>query len=316
MNAAIKLIKSTESDLELLYDLQVKAFLPLYQKYQDTETSPALESKQKLLSKICSSDFYIVYIGKYPIGGIRINEDKNIENIRWISPLFIIPEYQNRGIATNVLHQIFTMYNDTVQWKLATIKQEDGNCHLYEKCGFKRIGNETVVNDTMTLIKYAKSCVESRRFCDEDADTVSQIITRNFIEVNSKDYGIEKMQELAKVYDAEKVKQTASYAHTYVFEWNGIIVGTGSISSFWGSKTESILLTIFVLPEHHQKGIGREIINTLEKDELFLRANRIEIPASITATEFYRTLGYEYKNGMKELDEEGHYRLEKFKESK
>ena len=92
------------------------------------------------------------------------------------------------------------------------------------------------------------------------------------------------------------------------------IVGTGSISSFWGSKTESILLTIFVLPEFHGKGIGRKIINTLEQDEFYVRATRIEIPASITATEFYRKFGYDYKNGVKELDEEYHYRLEKFKE--
>jgi len=121
------------------------------------------------------------------------------------------------------------------------------------------------------------------------------------------------MEKLAKVYDSGKVLNIANYAHMYVFEWNGKIVGTGSISSFWGSKTESILLTIFVLPEFHGKGIGRKIINTLEQDEFYVRATRIEIPASITATEFYRKFGYDYKNGVKELDEEYHYRLEKFK---
>lgn len=47
----------------------------------------------------------------------------------------------------------------------------------------------------------------------------------------------------------------------------------------------------------------------------YVRATRIEIPASITATEFYRKFGYDYKNGVKELDEEHHYRLEKFKEA-
>ena len=31
--------------------------------------------------------------------------------------------------------------------------------------------------------------------------------------------------------------------------------------------------------------------------------------------EFYRKFGYDYKNGVKELDEEHHYRLEKFKEA-
>ena len=76
------------------------------------------------------------------------------------------------------------------------------------------------------------------------------------------------------------------------------MVAVGSISSFWGSFTESILLTIFVVPELHGQGIGRLIIETLENDELFLRAERIEIPASITAVEFYRKQGYDFKNGM------------------
>ena len=123
------------------------------------------------------------------------------------------------------------------------------------------------------------------------------------------------METLAKVYDEEKVLNVASYAHMYVFEFEEKIVGTGSISSFWGNETESILLCVFVLPEFHGKGIGRKIINTLEQDEFYVRANRIEIPASVTATEFYRKFGYDYKDGVKELDNEHHYRLEKFKEA-
>lgn len=120
------------------------------------------------------------------------------------------------------------------------------------------------------------------------------------------------MQALAAVYNIEKILHIASYAHMYVFELENQIVGVGAISSFWGSKTESILLTIFVLPQLHGNGIGSLIIHTLEQDELFVRAGRVEIPASITAVEFYRKFGYDYKNGVKELDEEHHYRLEKF----
>ena len=121
------------------------------------------------------------------------------------------------------------------------------------------------------------------------------------------------MKELAQSHDAAWVRQVAGYAHMYVFERGNQIIGVGSISSFWESETESILLTVFVLPELHGKGIGRLIIKTLEADDLFTRADRIEIPASITAVEFYRKFGYNYKNGVKELDDEGHYRLEKFR---
>ena len=76
-----------------------------------------------------------------------------------------------------------------------------------------------------------------------------------------------------------------------------------------------LLLCIFVLLQFHGKGVGRKIINTLETDEFYVRANRIEIPVSITATEFYRKFGYDYKNGVKKLDDEQHNRLEKFKEA-
>ncbi len=156
--------------------------------------------------------------------------------------------------------------------------------------------------------------VTVRPFAPEDAGAVSRLICRNFLEVNSRDYGIAEMEKRAAEYTPRKVAQIAGYAHMYVFEQQRQIVGVGAISSYWGSETESILLTIFVLPQLHGKGIGRRIIETLEADILYRRAVRVEIPASITAAEFYRRFGYDYKNGRKELDEEGHYRLEKFKE--
>ena len=152
-----------------------------------------------------------------------------------------------------------------------------------------------------------------RRFQPSDAEQLSAIVCRNLIEVNSRDYPLEEMQALASSYHAEKILQMASNAHTYVVCEENRIVGTGSISSFWGSETESILLTIFVLPEYHGKGFGKKIIEALERDELFLRASRIEIPASITACRFYEKMGYHYKNNTKTLDEEGLYRMEKFR---
>lgn len=68
-----------------------------------------------------------------------------------------------------------------------------------------------------------------------------------------------------------------------------------------------------MLPEIHGNGIGKVIIQTLEQDELYLQSSQVEIPASITATEFYRKFGYDYKSGIKELDDEQHYRMEKYK---
>lgn len=153
----------------------------------------------------------------------------------------------------------------------------------------------------------------ARRYETRDATEVITLIKRNLLEVNSKDYGIEAMQKAANTFTIEKINENAKNGHMYVIIKDETIVGTGTISSFNNRKDESILLTIFVLPKYHRFGIGRYIIQTLQKDPLFLQSKRIEIPASITACGFYEKMGYSYKNGIKELDEDKHYRMEKFK---
>ena len=339
MNEKVELILATADDAELIHNMKYKAFLPLYEKYHDDETTPVNEKMDRLNYQLThsNSQYYLIKLGEENVGAIRVarkikknrdsencdnnvnheqSEPEYVQDVLFISPLFILPEYQNRGIAQTAIKQVFDLYPDAVTWRLDTIKQEKGNCHLYEKCGFVRIGNEHVVNEEMTLIDYEKTNVSVREFKNEDAEVVSQLLARNFIEVNSKDYGIEPMKALAAHHNAEWVRQIAGDSHMYIFEWKNQIVGVGSIAAFWGSETESILLTVFVLPELHGKGIGRTIIGTLEDDEFFTRACRIEIPASVTATEFYRKFGYDYKYGIKQLDEEGHYRLEKFREVK
>lgn len=318
MRNEMELKLATADNAQLLHKLQVEAFMPLYEKYHDDDMSPAKESLERVREKIEeeNSEFYLIYFEKRVVGGIRIrhhHKGLKVEHVSWISPLFIIPAFQNRGIAKVVIEKVFELYPETLIWRLDTIKEEKGNCHLYEKCGFIRVGEEHVINEQMTLVDYEKSCITVRRFKETDAENVSRLVRRNMLEVNSKDYGLEAMQKVAEEYSAEKILQTAGYAHMYVFEWREEIVGVGAISSFWGSETESILLTIFVLPELHGKGIGRTIIDTLEKDELYTRAERIEIPASITGVEFYRKFGYDYKNGVRELDDEGNIRLEKFR---
>ena len=54
-------------------------------------------------------------------------------------------------------------------------------------------------------------------------------------------------------------------------------------------------------------------LNIKERDEYFLRAKRIEIPASITAVQFYKKMEYSYKNGINKADDEGIVRMEKFR---
>ena len=155
--------------------------------------------------------------------------------------------------------------------------------------------------------------MEIRRFKETDAQEVSALIAKTLRTTNAKDYSSEFIENEVKVLTPEYIAWRASWTHFYVVCEGETIIGCGAIGPYWGSETESSLFTIFVLPAYQGRGIGREIIRTLEQDEFALRAKRIEIPASITACEFYRKMGYDYKSGVNQEDEEGLYRLEKFR---
>lgn len=160
-----------------------------------------------------------------------------------------------------------------------------------------------MMNDKVTI----------RRFVPADAGAVQNIIHRGLREINSQDYPAKRIEEYCGYFTVEKIRSQAETAHMYVaVSDDGKVVGTGTIAPFWGSETESILLTIYVLPDLIGHGIGTAIIQTLEKDEYALRAKRIEIPSSVTAVNFYRKMGYGFKDGG-EPDEEGLVRMEKQK---
>ena len=126
-----------------------------------------------------------------------------------------------------------------------------------------------------------------RSFCEADAEKVSALIIHTLQASNSKDYSAETISALEKKMQPSGVLERASWTHFYVAEEGGDIIGCGAIGPYWGSETESSLFTIFVLPEYQGMGIGRKIIETLEQDEYFFRAKRVEVPASITAVNFY-----------------------------
>ena len=158
-------------DAELIHQMKYEAFLPLYEKYHDDETSPVREKIDKVIWQLKSeyTDYYIICWKGQDVGAVRVvrklAKTELVEGVLYISPLFILPEYQNRNIAYIALQKVFALYQDVASWKLDTIKQETGNCHLYEKCGFVRVGDEHIINDKMTLIDYEKQMGRNVEIC-------------------------------------------------------------------------------------------------------------------------------------------------------
>ncbi|MFC5405878.1 GNAT family N-acetyltransferase [Cohnella soli] len=156
----ITLFKSGLNEASTIHEMQIKAFMPLLEKYEDYETSPANESVERIIDRMKQSftDYYIIQSSNTSVGAIRVVKKEN-KTYR-VSPIFILPEHQGKGIAQEVFSIIEDKYNDARVWGLDTILQEQGNCYLYEKLGYRRAGGLTQINNKMTIVFYEKRMIE------------------------------------------------------------------------------------------------------------------------------------------------------------
>ncbi len=65
-------------------------------------------------------------------------------------------EFRNKGIAQRAFAEIERIHGKN-HWELDTIFQEKGNCSLYEKLGYKKIGELEKINDKMDIVHYVKN---------------------------------------------------------------------------------------------------------------------------------------------------------------
>ena len=153
----VRLVRINIEDAEKLWKMQVKAFQGLYEKYQDTETSPATESMDKILMRLKQpfTYYYFIEADNTTAGAIRVVDKHEAGKPKRISPIFVMQEYRNKGLAQKAM-MLAEEIHGCSDWELDTILQEKGNCYLYEKMGYRQTGRTEVINDKMTLVFYKK----------------------------------------------------------------------------------------------------------------------------------------------------------------
>ena len=152
----IELIRATMADAEEIWRMQRIAFADLLARYQDYDTNPGSEPLEKVQWRMsqASTHFYFIQADGEITGAIRV-VDAHDDSRKRVSPLFVIPEHRGKGVAQAALRAADTLHGSE-NWQLLTILQEPGNCHLYEKMGYRQVGIAKVVNEKMTLVIYEK----------------------------------------------------------------------------------------------------------------------------------------------------------------
>ena len=96
----IRIQKATEDDLRSIYEMQIQAFQPLLDKYQDYDTSPAAEPFERTLQRFNFDNvaYHLIMLKDEPIGAVRV---------RWQGTTYVLikPGYQNKGYAQEAIRE-------------------------------------------------------------------------------------------------------------------------------------------------------------------------------------------------------------------
>lgn len=155
----LSLRKCDYSDCEKIRQMQKSAFAALLEKYRDYDTNPACESVERIREKMDQpqTTWYFIISGSDVVGCVRLFRI-NDRTMR-ISPIFILPEYQNRGYAQEAMNLLEKENPQADKWELDTILQEEKLCRLYEKLGYRKTGESCDIKDGMTIVYYSKSII-------------------------------------------------------------------------------------------------------------------------------------------------------------
>ncbi len=150
------------------------------------------------------------------------------------------------------------------------------------------------------------------QFQDSHAEAVSNLIRRNLLEVNSKDYGENVVNSLAEYFAPATLLRNSQSQTIFVATQDGQVVGTASLDNFGTAESPNYYaVAVFVLPESHRQGIGLRLMEAVELKAKELGAEKVTLRAAITAKGFYQKLGYRFKDGCEKLDQHGTYVMEK-----
>lgn len=134
-----------------------------------------------------------------------------------------------------------------------------------------------------------------RSFRKEDAEKVSKLICKTLKEVNIKDYPKGVIDKLCQKYSTQGVEKLSQERDFFVLLDNSKIVGVGSLY-------RNIVYTVFIDPDVHGKGLGTKIMKYFEETIKQRGFQTVELPSSLTASGFYKKLGY---TKIKETNEHG-----------
>lgn len=156
----ITLVRAEAPDAEAMLEMQKECFKSHFEKYHDVETSPINESMEKMLFKINyeNGSYFKIITDNIHTGCIRVFEKS--PKLYRIGIIYILPEFQNKGIGQRVLALVESFYPEAEAWELDCPADLPANRRCYEKAGYKFTEEEKTINNKLKLVFYKKEITD------------------------------------------------------------------------------------------------------------------------------------------------------------
>ncbi len=152
---AITIQPAALADLEEILAIQKLAFQVEAALYCDNRIPPLLQTLDDLKTEWASRRFLKAVESPEgrTIGSVRAFEKEGVVHVE---KLAVYPQFQRRGIGSQLLRAVEKSFPDTTCFELFTGHLSIDNIRLYERIGYRKV-RERQINDHLTLIYLEKT---------------------------------------------------------------------------------------------------------------------------------------------------------------
>jgi len=132
---------ASPADAEAILALQKLAYQSEAKLYDDWSLAPLTQSRESLLGDIGNSVVLKATLGDRLVGSVRARQKGDTCAI---ARLFVHPDFQRRGIGSELLRRIEARFKGASRFELFTGSRSEGNIRLYQRHGYSITRTEAV----------------------------------------------------------------------------------------------------------------------------------------------------------------------------
>ena len=156
-NNEIVFEKAVENDIPELTEVMTRAFDDDTRRFRGNPAGggpPGYNTGNFLRKWMGLGICYKITKDGNAVGGIIVFINRHRNN--HLGSIWVDPQYQNLGIGEQAIQFIEKTYPDAKKWSLGTPEWSTRNHHFYEKCGYKKVGEEYNEGEDFTGFRYDK----------------------------------------------------------------------------------------------------------------------------------------------------------------